>query len=66
MGVAQSKHSDMAVLLQALLQLTSGVVGVKQKFEGYCYQAKEEGACRKCGEKGNLQKDCTATNSTGN
>lgn len=63
--VAQSKPSEMEVLLQALRQLTAEVASLKQHQKATTAQPKKKGPCWKCGKEGHLQKDCPHTE-TGN
>ena len=57
--MAQSKPTEMEVLLQALRQLTCNVASLKQTKEASASKPKKKGACWKCGGEGHFKRDCT-------
>ena len=59
--VAQSKPSEMEVLLQALRQLISEVASLKQTQKATATKQKKKGPCWKCEGDGHLLKNCTST-----
>ena len=57
--VAQSKPTEMVVLLQALRQLTSEIASLEQTQKTNASKLKKKGPCWKCGGEGHLQRNFT-------
>ena len=57
--VAQSKPTEMVVLLQALRQLTSEIASLEQTQKTNASKLKKKGPCWKCGGEEHLQRNFT-------